>query len=58
MGLLHVKTMQKQCQVSLATKNSNKNYKQSYSTGIISGVVTPEDKGAEAKPPYQHDFKN
>ena len=50
--------MQKQCQVSLATKNSNKNYKQSYSTGIISGVVTPEDKGAEAKPPYQHDFKN
>ena len=35
----------------------NKNDKYPSGTGVIGGVVTPEDKVAETKPPCEHDFK-
>ena len=40
----------------LAGKKSNKNDKQPYWTEVIGGVVTPQDKAAKAKLPWQNDF--
>ena len=57
MGLLHSNTRQKQCQAPLLEKKINKNDKQPYWTGVIGGVIIPNDKAAEAKPLCQDDFK-